>query len=111
MMLLRTDSYWFIMQVVCEQTGMIKEIEKTFKKLHLVVLRGIMEARDDKIWARFVVEVCFCLKFVLSGNVQSFNITEFSFLYIQGTPGCSSHSSIVVVDAIIRAEMIQMFST
>ena len=111
MLLLCTDSYCFIMQVVCEQKGMIKKIEKTFKKLHLVVLRGIMEARDDKIWARFVVEVCSYQKFVLSGNVQSFNRTEFSFLYIQGTPGCSSRSSIVVVDAIIGAEMIQMFST
>lgn len=44
-------------QMLCEDRGIFLEIADFIKGLGLTILRGVMEARKNKIWARFTVEV------------------------------------------------------
>lgn len=44
-------------QMVCEDRGLFLEIADLVKGLGLTILKGVMEARKNKIWARFAVEV------------------------------------------------------
>jgi len=43
--------------MLCEDRGIFLEIADFIKGLGLTILRGVMEARKNKIWARFTVEV------------------------------------------------------
>jgi len=43
--------------MLCEDRGIFLEIADFIKGLGLTILRGVMEARKNKIWARFAVEV------------------------------------------------------
>jgi hypothetical protein len=43
--------------MICEDRGIFLEIADFIKGLGLTILRGVMEARKNKIWARFTVEV------------------------------------------------------
>lgn len=43
--------------MLCEEQGFFLEIADLIRGMGLTILKGIMEARDDKIWARFAVEV------------------------------------------------------
>ncbi|KAJ8760472.1 hypothetical protein K2173_015139 [Erythroxylum novogranatense] len=45
--------------MLCEESGFFLEIADLIKGLGLTILRGVMEAQNDKIWARFAVEVSF----------------------------------------------------
>jgi hypothetical protein len=45
------------LQMICEDRGIFLEIADFIKGLGLTILRGVMEARKSKIWARFTVEV------------------------------------------------------
>lgn len=45
------------LQMLCEERGLFLEIADLIKGLGLTILKGVMEARNDKIWARFSVEV------------------------------------------------------
>lgn len=44
-------------QMLCEERGFFLEIADLIRGMGLTILKGVMEARDDKIWARFAVEV------------------------------------------------------
>lgn len=43
--------------MMCEETGLFLEIADIIRGLGLTILKGFMETRNDKIWARFAVEV------------------------------------------------------
>lgn len=43
--------------MLCEERGFFLEIADLIRGLGLTILKGVMEAHNDKIWARFVVEV------------------------------------------------------
>lgn len=43
--------------MLCEERGFFLEIADTIRGFGLTILKGVMEVRDDKIWARFVIEV------------------------------------------------------
>jgi hypothetical protein len=43
--------------LLCDDRGIFLEIADFIKGLGLTILRGVMEARKSKIWARFTVEV------------------------------------------------------
>ncbi|XP_021715666.1 transcription factor LHW-like [Chenopodium quinoa] len=45
-----------LIEMLCEERGFFLEIADIIRGLGLTILKGIMEARNDKIWARFAVE-------------------------------------------------------
>ncbi|KAM7256495.1 hypothetical protein ACFE04_012236 [Oxalis oulophora] len=45
-----------LVEMLCEERGFFLEIADLVRGLGLTILKGVMEARNDKIWARFVVE-------------------------------------------------------
>ncbi|KAL6906114.1 hypothetical protein ACP4OV_003715 [Aristida adscensionis] len=45
-----------LVEMLCEDRGIFLEIADFIKGLGLTILRGVMEARRNKIWARFTVE-------------------------------------------------------
>uniref|UniRef100_A0A0D9XX41 BHLH domain-containing protein n=1 Tax=Leersia perrieri TaxID=77586 RepID=A0A0D9XX41_9ORYZ len=45
-----------LVEMLCEDRGIFLEIADFIKGLGLTILRGVMEARKSKIWARFTVE-------------------------------------------------------
>ncbi|KAF5817268.1 putative transcription factor LHW [Helianthus annuus] len=42
--------------MLCEERGSFLEIADGIKGLGLTILKGVMESRNDKIWAHFTVE-------------------------------------------------------
>lgn len=45
-----------LVEMLCEEHGLFLEIADLIRGLGLTILKGVMEAREDKIWARFAVE-------------------------------------------------------
>lgn len=45
--------------MLCEERGFFLEIADLIRGMGLTILKGVMKARNDKIWARFAVEVRF----------------------------------------------------
>lgn len=45
------------MQMLCEDRGFFLEIADMIRGFGLNIWKGVMERREDKIWARFIVEV------------------------------------------------------
>ena len=45
-----------LVEMLCEERGLFLEIADIIRELGLTILRGVMEMRNDKIWARFAVE-------------------------------------------------------
>lgn len=45
------------LQMLCEERGLFLEIADIIRGLGLTILKGVMETRNDKIWAKFAVEV------------------------------------------------------
>ena len=43
--------------MLCEERGLFLEIADIIRGLGLTILKGVMETRNDKIWAQFAVEV------------------------------------------------------
>jgi len=43
--------------MLCEERGFFLEIADIIRGFGLTILKGLMEVRDSKIWARFLVEV------------------------------------------------------
>lgn len=43
--------------MLCEQRGFFLEIADIIRGLGLTILKGVMETKNEKIWARFAVEV------------------------------------------------------
>ncbi|XWS52797.1 hypothetical protein CRYUN_Cryun11dG0103000 [Craigia yunnanensis] len=49
-----------LVEMLCEEQGFFLEIADLIRGLGLTILKGVMETRNDKIWARFAVEVRSC---------------------------------------------------
>ncbi|XP_040990769.1 uncharacterized protein LOC121237906 [Juglans microcarpa x Juglans regia] len=45
-----------LIEMLCEEQGLFLEIADAIRGLRLNILKGVMEARGDKIWTRFIVE-------------------------------------------------------
>ncbi|MED6108470.1 hypothetical protein PIB30_024198 [Stylosanthes scabra] len=45
-----------LVEMLCEERGSFLEIADLIRGLGLTILKGVMETRNDKIWARFAVE-------------------------------------------------------
>ncbi|KAK1354531.1 Basic helix-loop-helix (BHLH) DNA-bindingsuperfamily protein [Heracleum sosnowskyi] len=45
-----------LVEMLCEERGLFLEIADIVRGLGLTILKGMMETRNDKIWARFAVE-------------------------------------------------------
>ncbi|XP_039012876.1 transcription factor LHW-like isoform X2 [Hibiscus syriacus] len=45
-----------LVEMLCEERGFFLEIADFIRGLGLTILKGVMETRSDKIWARFTVE-------------------------------------------------------
>lgn len=45
-----------VLQMICDQHGFFLEIVDVIRGFGLTILKGVMEAREEKIWARFIVE-------------------------------------------------------
>ncbi|CAJ1956216.1 unnamed protein product [Sphenostylis stenocarpa] len=45
-----------LVEMLCEERGFFLEIADLIRGLGLTILKGVMEAHNDKIWARFAVE-------------------------------------------------------
>ncbi|KAJ7544490.1 hypothetical protein O6H91_09G080800 [Diphasiastrum complanatum] len=45
-----------LVEMLCHEKGLFLEIADTIRGLGLTIIKGVMEARSDKIWARFIVE-------------------------------------------------------
>lgn len=45
-----------LVEMLCEEQGLFLEIADIIRGLGLTILKGIMEVRNDKIWAHFIVE-------------------------------------------------------
>lgn len=45
-----------LVEMLCEERGLFLEIADIIRGLGLTILKGVMEARNEKIWARFTVE-------------------------------------------------------
>ncbi|XP_075512533.1 transcription factor LHW-like [Primulina tabacum] len=45
-----------LVEMLCEERGLFLEIADIIRGLGLTILKGVMETRNDKIWARFSVE-------------------------------------------------------
>ncbi|KAH0672182.1 hypothetical protein KY284_023269 [Solanum tuberosum] len=45
-----------LVEMLCEERGLFLEIADIIRGLGLTILMGVMETRNDKIWAQFVVE-------------------------------------------------------
>lgn len=43
--------------MLCKERGIFLEIADQIRGLGLTILKGVMEVRKDKVWARFAVEV------------------------------------------------------
>ncbi|RZC91459.1 hypothetical protein C5167_027524 [Papaver somniferum] len=46
-----------LVEMLCEERGFFLEIADKIRGFGLTILKGVMEARNDKIWARLIVEV------------------------------------------------------
>ncbi|XP_022145252.1 transcription factor bHLH155 isoform X2 [Momordica charantia] len=46
-----------LVEMLCEERGFFLEIADMIRSYGLTILKGVMEIREDKIWAQFVVEV------------------------------------------------------
>ncbi|KAK4421481.1 Transcription factor LHW [Sesamum alatum] len=45
-----------LIEILCEEQGLFLEIADTIRGFGFIILKGVMEANEDKIWARFVIE-------------------------------------------------------
>ncbi|KAK9122910.1 hypothetical protein Sjap_012512 [Stephania japonica] len=45
-----------LVEMLCEEQGFFLEIADIIRGLGLTILKGVMEARQDKVWVRFTVE-------------------------------------------------------
>ncbi|KAJ7524263.1 hypothetical protein O6H91_18G084000 [Diphasiastrum complanatum] len=45
-----------LVEMLCEQKGLFLEIADNFRAMGLTILKGVVELRNEKTWARFIVE-------------------------------------------------------
>lgn len=56
--------------MLCEERGLFLEIADIIRGLGLTILKGVMETKNDKIWARFAVEVHILLTLIYLSCVE-----------------------------------------
>lgn len=57
--------------MLCEERGLFLEIADIIMGLGLTILKGVMETRSNKIWARFTVEVSNIIRSILAMLLSS----------------------------------------
>ncbi|KAJ7981232.1 Transcription factor LHW [Quillaja saponaria] len=88
-----------LVEMLCEERGFFLEIADLVRGLGLTILKGVMEARNDKIWARFAVEanrdvtrmeifmsLVRLLEQTVKGNASSSNATENNMMVYHSFP-------------------------
>nr|XP_043629350.1 transcription factor LHW-like [Erigeron canadensis] len=50
------DPGHMLIEMLCEEQGLFLEIVDIIRRFGLIILKGVMESRGDKIWAHFIVE-------------------------------------------------------
>lgn len=43
--------------MLCEEYELFLEIAQVIRRLELIILKGVLESRSDKLWAHFIIEV------------------------------------------------------
>ncbi|KAA3455452.1 transcription factor LHW-like [Gossypium australe] len=83
--------------MLCEERGFFLEIADLIRGLGLTILKGVMETRNDKIWARFTVE----LEFLVQANRDVTRVEVFMSLVrlLEQTAKSSSTSSANAFDS------------
>ncbi|KAK7272256.1 hypothetical protein RJT34_28737 [Clitoria ternatea] len=94
-----------LVEMLCEDRGYFLEIADLIRGLGLTILKGVMEARNDKIWARFAVEankdvtrmeifmsLVRLLEQTVKGNASSSNAIDNMMVY-QSFPQATQDSS------------------
>jgi len=71
-----------LVEMLCEQRGFFLEIADLIRGLGLTILKGVMEAHKDKIWARFAVEA--------NRDVTRMEIFISLVRLLESTVGCST---------------------
>ncbi|EXB38407.1 hypothetical protein L484_022306 [Morus notabilis] len=84
-----------LVEMLCEERGFFLEIADLIRGMGLTILKGVMEARNDKIWARFAIEanrdvtrmeifmsLVHLLEQTVKGGTSSANATENNTLMV-----------------------------
>ncbi|XXG62525.1 hypothetical protein AAC387_Pa05g0865 [Persea americana] len=50
------EPHQMLVEILCEERGCFLEIADIIRGLGLTILKGVMQARDNKVWSRFSVE-------------------------------------------------------
>jgi hypothetical protein len=75
---------WLFLQMLCEERGFFLEIADLIRGLGLTILKGVMESHNDKIWARFIVEVILHKSHVLTNlEVRGFFLRITTYLTLK----------------------------
>ncbi|XP_008801631.2 transcription factor bHLH155-like isoform X2 [Phoenix dactylifera] len=45
-----------LVEMLCEEYGLFLEIAQVIRRLELIILKGVLETRSDKLWAHFIIE-------------------------------------------------------
>ncbi|KAF2302528.1 hypothetical protein GH714_037369 [Hevea brasiliensis] len=78
-----------LVEMLCEERGFFLEIADLIRGLGLTILKGVMEAWNDKIWARFTVESSYAFKM-------------FCRICEEGKQGCDKDGSIYVTCSFLE---------
>ncbi|CAF2164357.1 unnamed protein product [Brassica rapa] len=82
----------FQVEMLCEQRGFFLEIADWIRSLGLTILKGVIESRVDKIWARFTVEA--------SRDVTRMEIFLQLMNILEQTMKCGGGNSKAILDGI-----------
>ncbi|KAJ4891120.1 Transcription factor LHW [Raphanus sativus] len=82
----------FQVEMLCEQRGFFLEIADWIRSLGLSILKGVIETRVDKIWARFTVEA--------SRDVTRMDIFMQLVKILEQTMKCGGGNSKAILDGI-----------
>jgi len=69
--------------MLCEERGFFLEIADLIRGLGLTILKGVMESHNDKIWARFIVEVILHESYVLTNLEVRFFLRITTYLTLK----------------------------
>ncbi|CAN8247057.1 unnamed protein product [Cochlearia groenlandica] len=82
----------FQVEMLCEQRGFFLEIADWIRSLGLTILKGVIDTRIDKIWARFTVEA--------NRDVTRMEIFMQLVNILEQTMKCGGNSSKTMLDGI-----------
>ena len=70
------------MQIHCEETGLFLELVDIIRGCGWAILKGVMEVREDKIWACFIVEDMVTIGLLDKKRKNKKRTTDFMFLFV-----------------------------